>query len=176
MLQLVLSPRRGWEDVAIDNIHYAKLLTGGYVPLIFLTSLTCLPELWYNVGMTPAIVIERMIACFVKYLVAYYFATLCFSLYIPSFTGGEMSINKNNTFIMYSLGILAVMNMVTNLLPMVPDMLYLLPVYVYFVMWRGLNYMEVKFNGVLKFMILNLLCVLLPTFLLQYLFNLIIQP
>ena len=57
---------------------------------------------------------------------------------------------------------------------MVPDMLYLLPVYVYFIMWRGITFMEVKFNGVISFMLLNLFALLLPPFLFQYLFNLII--
>ena len=41
-------------------------------------------------------------------------------------------------------------------------------------MWRGITYMEVKFNGVMTFMILNILTVIITPFLLQYLFNLII--
>ena len=93
---------------------------------------------------------------------------------MPSCTGGEVSPNKNATFIIYSLGLIAVFNILTNLLPMVPDMLYLLPVYLIFIMWRGITYMEVKFNGVMTFMILNILTVIVTPFLLQYLFNLII--
>ncbi|MCM1349431.1 MAG: hypothetical protein NC338_08470 [Firmicutes bacterium] len=174
MLQLILSPRRGWEDVAVDNFPSQCLLKSGFVPLIILVSLTCLPSLWYHSDATLAAVLERMVAYFVTYLTSYYIASLVFSLYIPSCTDGVMSLNKNNTFILYNLGILAVLNILTNLLPMVPDMLYLLPVYVYFIMWRGIAYMEVKFNGVILFMVLNLVAVLLPPFLLRYLFNLII--
>lgn len=174
MLQLVLSPRRGWEDIAIENRTDVFILKGGFLPLIILTSLTCLPGLWYHVDATVAGVIERMVACFVKYIASYYISSLCFSLYIPSCTGGEMSMNKNHTFILYILGILSILNILTNLLPMVPDMLYLLPIYVYFIMWRGVTYMEVKFNGVVQFMVLCLFGLLVPPFLLQYLFNLII--
>lgn len=175
MVQLILSPRRGWEDIAIDNYQSSKLLTAGYMPLIIITSLTCLPEYFYSSDVTVVGVIEDMIACFVKFLVSYYIASLFFSLYIPSCTGGELSMNKNNTFILYTLGLLALLDMLMNLLPMVPDMLYLLPVYVFFVMWRGLNYMEVKFDGVLPFMMLNFFAVIVPLFLLTYIFNLVIQ-
>lgn len=174
MLQLVLSPRRGWEDIAIDNVPPQKLLLSGYLPLIIITALTCLPALWYHSDATVAVVIERVISCFVKYLVGYYLAIFFFSLYMPSCTGGEVSPNKNATFIIYSLGLLAMFNILTNLLPMVPDMLYLLPVYLVFIMWRGITYMEVKFNGVVTFLILSLLTVIVPPFLLQNLFNLII--
>ena len=174
MLQLILSPRRGWEDIAIDNASPRRLLHAGFLPFIILTALTCLPGLWYHSDATLPGVIGRAIACFVKYLAGYYLALFFFSLYMPSCTGGEVSPNKNATFIIYSLGLIAVFNILTNLLPMVPDMLYLLPVYLIFIMWRGITYMEVKFNGVMTFMILNILTVIITPFLLQYLFNLII--
>ncbi len=174
MLQLLLSPRRGWEDIAVDGFASTEILRKGFVPLIVVVSLTCLPSLWYHSDATVAGVCERMVACFVKFLASFYVASFCFSLYIPSCTDNVMSMNKNHTFIVYSLGILALLNILTNLLPMVPDMLYLLPVYVYFIMWRGITFMEVKFNGVISFMLLNLFALLLPPFLFQYLFNLII--
>lgn len=174
MLQLLLSPRRGWEDIAVDNWPSGVILRKGFVPLLIIVSLTCLPSLWYHSHATLAGVCERMVACFVKFLASYYVASFCFSLYIPSCTDNVMSLNKNHTFIVYSLGLLALLNVLTNLLPMVPDMLYLLPVYVYFIMWRGITYMEVKFDGVISFMLLDLLALLLPPFLFQYLFNLII--
>lgn len=174
MLQLLLSPRRGWEDIAICDTDDAQLLKRGFVPLLILTSVTCLPSLWYHAGATVVGTIENMIGCLVKYIVSYYLASFCFSLYIPSCTGGIMSVSRNNTFLLYTLGLLCVFNMLTNLLPMVPDMLYLFPVYVLFIMWRAITYMEVVFDGVMKFMLLSLISVFLPLFLLQYLFNLII--
>ena len=173
MLQLLLSPRRGWEDIAVCDTDPAKLLRRGFVPLILVTSLTCLPELWYHSGASVVGVVESMIGCFVKFLVSYYVAGFCFSLYVPACTGGELSPDKNHTFILYSLGLLCVFNILTNLLPMVPDMLYLLPIYVLFIMWRAISYMEIVFDGVMKFMILCVGAVIVPPFLFQYLFSLL---
>lgn len=175
MLQLVLSPRRGWEDIAVDNVQSRRLLLGGYIPLIIVTALTCVPGFWYHSDATVTGVIQQSVSCFVKFLAGYYIASFFFSLYMPSCTGGEVNPNKNATFIIYSLGLLSMMNILTNLLPMVPDMLYLIPVYIVFIMWRGITYMEVKFNGVLTFMILNLLTVIVPPFLIQYLLNLCVD-
>ncbi len=174
MLQLMLSPRRGWEDVAIDDIPSQKLMLNGFIPLVIIASATCLPAYWYHSGISLVGVIEQMIACLVKYVASFYIASFFMSLYIPTCTGGEMSLNKNHTFIIYSLSLLVVLNVLTNLLPMVPDMLYLLPIYVLFIMWRGINYMEIKFEGVMQFIILDIFAVILPPFILQYLFNLVI--
>lgn len=174
MFQLFLSPKRGWEDIAYDDVSDRRLLVGGYIPLIIITSLSYLLGLLYSPDASLAGVIERVIACFVEFLAAYYLASFFFSLYIPSCTGGVMTLKKNNTFILHSLGLLSLLNLIANLLPMVPDMLYLLPIYVLFIMWRGITYMEVSFNGVIQFMMLNLLAVLLPPYLLKVLFYLVI--
>jgi len=174
MLQLLLSPRRGWEDIAVCDSPDTDILRRGFIPLLIITSLTYLPGLWYHAGATLVGTIESMIACFVRFLVSYYIASFCFSLYVPSCTDGQLSVSKNHTLILYSLGLLCVFSILINLLPMVPDMLYLLPVYVLFVMWRAITYMEVVFTGVMRFMLLSLVAVVLPPFLLQYLFNLVI--
>lgn len=174
MFQLILAPRRGWEDIAVDDIPSRILLTRGFVPFVIVTALSSLLSMAYHFDTSLASSIGQMIACGVKYVASYYLASFFFSLYVPSCTGGEMSLNKNHTFIIYSLTLLVLLNLIGNCLPMVPDMLYLLPVYVLFIMWRGINYMEVKFDGVIGFMALCLLAVILPPFLLQYLFNLVI--
>lgn len=174
MLQLVLSPAHGWEDIAVDDVSSRRLLKFGFLPLVSVAAVTSLLALVYHSETTLACVIERGVACFARYLLAYYVASFFFSLYIPSCTGGEMSLRRNHTFILYSLGLLAVLTILANVLPMVPDMIYLLPVYVYFIMWRGMVYMEVKFDGVVGFMILCLLTLMAPLYLLQYIFSLFI--
>lgn len=174
LFQLILSPRRGWEDIAIDNIPARRLLICGFVPSILLTAATALLSAAYHFETSIIVAIEQVIACVVKYLASYYLASFFFSLYIPSCTGGELSLRKNHTFIIYSLSLLLLFNLLGNCLPMFPDMLHMLPIYVLFVMWRGIGYMEVKFDGVIGFMVLCLTTVILPPFLLQYLFNIVI--
>lgn len=175
MLQLVLSPKRGWEDIAVDDIPANKLLTGGFIPLIIVDALSCLTGYLYHNDTSTLAVIASMISSVVMFLVPYFLASFFFSLYIPACTGGTMSMNKNHTFIIYSLSIMVVMDIMTHLLPMVPDMIFLLPIYVLFIMWRGLAYMEVKFDGVISFLVLNILTVLLPPFVINYLFKLILS-
>lgn len=175
MLQLVLSPKRGWEDIAVDDIPSHKLLTGGFIPLIIVDVLTCLMGYVFHDDTSTVAVIASMISAVIMFLVPYFLASFFFSLYIPACTGGTMSMNKNHTFIIYSLSIMVVMDIIMHIVPMVPDVIFLLPIYVLFIMWRGLAYMEVKFDGVLSFLALNILTVLLPPFVFNYLFKLIIN-
>lgn len=175
MLQLVLSPKRGWEDIAVDDIPANRLLTGGFIPLIIVNALSCLTGFLYHDDISTLAIVASMISSVVMFLVPYFLASFFFSLYIPSCTGGTMRMNKNHTFIIYSLSIMVVMDILIHLLPMVPDMIFLLPIYVLFIMWRGLAYMEVKFDGVISFLVLNILTVLLPPFIFNYLFKLILS-
>lgn len=174
MFQLILSPRRGWEDIDADDFDARSLLTGGFIPLVVVTAALTLLSIVYHSEASWIGAVEQVIACLVKYIATYYLASFFFSLYIPTCTDGIMSLNKNHTFIIYSLSLLALLNLINNCLPMVPDMMYLLPFYVIFIMWRGLEYMEVKFNGVIKFIVLCVLTIVVVPFLLQFLFNFVI--
>ena len=69
---------------------------------------------------------------------------------------------------------LALINIFQNLLPIDIAIVYVLPVYVLYVMWRGLRYMRISFTGVSKFLLLDIFAVIAPPYLLQYLFDFII--
>lgn len=174
MTQLILSPVNGWEDAEADDFDSHQLLTRGLLPFLALTAATVFVGLFYYHEAPISSFIAQSIICFIKYLATYYFAIFFFTLYLPVCIDGELSVNKLNTFVNYGVGMLAFINILTNCLPVDLAFLYILPAYVAFVLWRGLYYLNISFDGVSKFIVLILLAIIAPPYLLQYLFNFII--
>ena len=174
MLQLILSPLRGWEDVEADGFDSHTLLRRGLIPFLAFTAVTVWAGMLYYHEGSPVAFLEQMSVCFIKYFATYYLAMFFFTLYIPTCIDSQLSLEKCSTFINYGVGLLALINIIENLTPPVLALIYILPIYVIFIMWRGLHYMNVSFNGVVKFILLIIFTIVVPPYLIQYLFNFII--
>lgn len=174
MFQLVLAPVKGWEDIAIDNYDSRRLLTKGFVPFIILVALTVFFKAIYHTDASLIVLLQQSIVCFLKYFVSYFLAAFIFTLYLPTCIEGELSMQHCLTFVIYGLGLLALINIVKNCIPVELAIAFVMPLYALYILWRGLQYMNISFNGVVRFILLIFFGVIAPPYLLQYLFNLIL--
>ena len=174
MIQLILSPRKGWEDVSADGFPPAVLFRSGLMPLIFIAAAAQMLQWAYHPDVAWWIWTERSLVVLLKLVAAYYIASFAFSLYLPTCVDGTYSETKCLTFITYGVGIIALIEFITNCMPMTFPVLYMLPIYALYVLWRGLRYMSVSFTGVGTFILLILFALILPSYLIQALFNLIL--
>lgn len=174
MLQLMLAPKKGWEDVSADAFPPAVLFRSGFLPLVFLAAASQMLQWAYHPDVAWWIWVERSVVVAFRLLAAYYIASFAFTLYLPSCVDGGFNDTKCNTFIVYGVGMIALINFITNCMPMDFSVLYLLPAYALFVLWRGLHYLSISFNSVGTFILLVILSIILPSYLIQALFNLIL--
>lgn len=174
MLQLILAPVKGWEDVSADGYGGRDLLVKGFIPFIALSSLTVLLKLFYSPDATVVVGLQQVVVCFVKYFVSYYLAAFLFTLFLPTCIEGELSMVKVQTFILYGLGLLAMVNIIKNCIPVELALSFMMPIYVLYILWRGLRYMSISFNGVGTFILLIIFALIAPPYGLQYLFNFIL--
>lgn len=174
LLQLVIAPRKGWEDISADGFEVKTLFTKGFIPLISITALTVLVKWFYIADISVVALIQQTIVCFLKFFATYFIAGFLFTIYLPGCVDGEFSLTKCNIFILFGLGLIAIIDLIINVLPMDVAVAYIMPVYVMFIMWRGLRYMNIDFEGVGTFILLIIFALIIPPFALQYLFNLVI--
>ena len=78
---------------------------------------------------------------------------------------------RSQTFVLYTLGLVALISLIINVLPITSVMLFFLPFYVALIQWKGVGYMEVKPDKVGIFMILAILGVLMPPYIFYFLFS-----
>lgn len=174
MIQLILAPKKGWEDVSGDGFDSRVLLTRGLIPFIAIVALSVFAKYFYVADASFVGLLQQSIVCFLKFFAAYFLASFVFTLYLPTMIDGEISLKKCHTYIIYGVGLLALVNFVENIVPVELAIMFLMPVYVLYILWRSLRYMSVSFDGVPRYMVMTLCAIILPPYIIQYLFNLIL--
>jgi hypothetical protein len=174
MLQLILSPAKGWEDISFDGADERGITRFGLCPFLLLTALTVPVQMLYHADLGWLTMLQQGIITFIKFLVTYYIGVFILSMYLPGLTSGEVTEKRVHTFCAYIVGIIAVIDILQNCIPTDIAVLYLLPVYVVFIIWRGVSYMTVEAAHDIRFVVMSSLSLILPAYLIQLLFNLVL--
>ncbi len=176
ILQLVLSPANGWEDISHSGDEPSKLLSNGYYPLIVIASLTTFVAFFLNSDVEFAATLQEAIAVFVEYFVAYFLAINILPLLLSSCVDGAVNERKTATFIIYSLSLLALITIIQNAIAIEIAVTMFLPLIMPVVMWKGARYLAVNNEKMGNFIVFSILIVFLPPLLMEYLFHLLVTP
>lgn len=176
ILQILINPTRGWEDISYDSTEVSKLTRRGYFPLIAITALTSF-ALYYHAAMRVDLiyVIKQTIITFTIFFATYYFAEFMFSTLFEPMSEKTYSSKRNSTLIIYSLSILALMQIVVNIVPFDFMLLYFLPIYAGVIIYKAIPYMGVKEDKIGQYMFLGVFSIIVPVYLLQVMFKVFTQ-
>lgn len=173
LFQLILSPGNGWEDIAKADIPAADIARRGYYPLIAVAALSVFMQgMWHHVEFI--VLFMRAIATFLVYFVSYFFGVFVLSLFVEPNLTHRYDEQQSETFTLFTLGLLALITIIINVLPVTSAMLYFLPLYVALIQWKGCAYMGVSPDRIGIFMIIAILGVLMPLYIFYFIFSLII--
>jgi len=175
LLQVILSPRRGWEDASYDGYDAEKLFKEGYLPYILLVSVTVFMRALMHEEFEWLTLSFQAFVCFLKYFLTYYIAHTIILYYLPGATDVPMSEKRITAFLVYAIGILGTINVIANLMSVDTAIIYMLPLYLLIVIWRSTRYMAVKYESRTTFTIVSVLSIMFPPVLIQILFNLILN-
>lgn len=179
LFQLILSPRNGWEDIekamlANDSrLTPSRLAAEGFYPLIAIAAASVYSQAMFKHHVAFLSLFMRMITTFVVYFISYFFSTFVFSVAVEPMIQGEYDEQKCQLFTLFTLGMLALISIIVNCLPVTPLVLFFLPCYVALVQWKGSEYMRVRPERIGHFMTLVILGVLLPPYIFYFIFSLI---
>ncbi len=186
MIQLVILPSNGWSDIAKANLPAKELLSDGLYPLFGITALTSFMSLAYDSEMSLVTAIQSAVITFISFFATYFVANMLFSTFIGKVMQAGVAGDSESrsvrvpderlysTFIIYNLAVLSVITLIQNLLPFELALLQILPFCIVFVMWKGDAYLGIPEKKIGHFMFLSVFSILTPTYLLQYLFKLMI--
>lgn len=173
LFQLILSPGNGWEDIDKADDRPRDIAVNGFYPLAALAAISVFMQGVYH-HVDFLVLFMRMIVTFLVYFIAYFFGVFVLSLFAEPTLEGRYDEKRAHTFTLYTLGLLALITLIVNVLPITSAMLFFLPLYVALVQWKGVAYMKVKPEKTGLFMIIAILGVLAPTYFFYFLFSLII--
>lgn len=175
LLELVLSPTKGWEDVALDDRqHPGRILSPQYYILIAVVSLSWIVQGCYH-GYGWITVCELVVMTFATFFAGYFLGTFVMSVSLESLVEhGEPDESATRRFVILGLSLLAIILLISNLLPTTTPLLWFLPVYILVILWKGARYLRVNPRKGGAFTIMAFISVLLPVAVLGWLFKLII--
>lgn len=174
LLQLILSPGMGWEDISHQGRERSELLKSGFFPLVCITAASAFVPLFYTDGPTVIEAFIHAVILMVSLTAGFYLAGFVMPLMLPDCTGGDYNEKRTSTFIIYSTALMSIMILVQEVLPFDIGVTWFLPVYVAIVMWKGAKYMGVRPARQGYFVVLAVGSVIVPPYLLIWLFNILL--
>ncbi|MCM1037532.1 MAG: hypothetical protein NC406_09455 [Bacteroides sp.] len=152
LIQLVLSPSRGWEDISAAAQTPAEVQRSGYVPWLAVTAASELVPLWYSPGLTVWAAIESAIAVAGAMFVSVYLARIFLDMTLREHVdGGEVNPARTGVFVLYTVGLVCLYRVVANLLPATLTLVHFLPLLSVPVIFKAARYVGVKTDSVMAF-------------------------
>lgn len=171
ILQLILSPTKGWEDVDASKPQPQRLAMECMYPLFGVAALSVFVQMAFKTDIQFSTMFIRAFAVFVSYFVTYFFACALSKQYLSYISDEDDASEKCNTVIVYALSLLALASVVCNLLPLTVGLTYIMPLAVAIVMWKANAYLKVAKDGDSKFILFVILAVVIPPTLIQSMFD-----
>ena len=144
MVQLVLSPTHGWEDVADEPEQPQVLLEKGFYPLLALVGVTAMTNgLYHPEPYSYVLQLQTAIAQVVALFVSMMLARAAFEAILPNVAGCPEDKVRFNTVCIYGISLMALIEIIGNLSPTPLAALWFLPIFIVPMIWQARNYLQV---------------------------------
>lgn len=168
MLQLLMSPLRGWEDVAECADTSRRTLLYGLLPLAGFAAISCFLGAFYQIHPTFAALLRDAVIEFIKYVVAYFVGVAVLSNILPRLTvSGKVNRERVELMCAYGVGIMSLIGLLSNLFPMEIVLFQFLPIYVVIVLCLGRKFVDVAEQNMLLFAGVSVLGLIVPVYLIE---------
>lgn len=174
MLQLLLSPSRGWEDVAASRPDPSSLLRRGVVPVFLIASASIFAQVLFHLHLDFVDLFVGAFVIFVSYFVT---ACLAYRAFFKRLQKWNPKSDNDRCHIVvnYALGLMALTTAICNFMPITLGLGYLLPLAITLVVWKSNYYLSVPAEKEYDFLVLVFVVITLPPILIQAFFSWALQ-
>lgn len=166
MLQILMAPQRGWEDVEADGETSRHTLLCGLLPLVGVAALTVGFSAFYELRPSLPQLLIRAVVSFASYMISYFIGVTVLVYSLPHLSNsGRVNRERVELFSAYCTGMMAAIGILQNLLPMELTLLQFLPIYVVVVICLGRNFVDVGEQNIFRFAAVSIAGIILPVFL-----------
>ena len=136
---MIVSPTVGWERINKLSIPPKMLQSQVLFPTLALLALTSMLQIFFaDTTLTMALV--QAIIAFAAYFFTFYISSIVMNFYSPGET--QEAKDRMDNLLMFALKYLIILNILSNLLPSDFPILKFLQLYVVFIIYRGLGYVN----------------------------------
>ncbi len=174
MMQLMLSPTRGWEDVASCDADPTRLMRSGSIPAFVVAALSIFAQTLFHLHIDLVDLLVGACVIFVSYFVTLVFATKVFYARICKWNP-QADHDRCDTVVAYALGLMALTTTICNFMPITLGLGYLLPLAITLVVWKAMAYLGVPEDKEYEFLTFEFIVITLPPILLQAFYSWALQ-
>lgn len=175
LIQLILSPSNGWEDISEREPDPEVLTRTGLYPLMGAAAATEFLAFFYERHAHLAAVLVRAVADFGAYFVSIFIAKLIFDYYLSPLTAkGHYDGRRASAVTVFGLGLMVLIQIIGNCLPWSIILMRFLPFYVMLVLYKSAAFMEVKRGCEMKYLLVSAGAVVAVPLVIYYLLYFII--
>lgn len=173
LLQLIISPSKGWQAIGEASLKPRLLCSEGFFPLIGVVACSVFMRLLYYDEATLPGVIQGAVVTFLAYFITYFLASFLLSLFGPNISENGSDETRNQIFVIFNLSLLAIINLIANCLPMELSIIQFLPLFCCVVMWMGKDFLEIRRDKGVWFLVLGIVSVMVPPYVIERIFTFI---
>lgn len=169
IFQLIISPDNGWDDIAAAGKSRGDVVSMGWMVMIAAASVFV--PLFYTSHSPLLAMCQLFVAVNVSLWATYFIADNALSWVLPRLCDGVYDEKTAGTFTAYSVGLLSLQILLSDILPVTFAILELWPMYVVVIMWRGMKILDCQPAVTGKYLLLVILAFVGTSQLLLRIFN-----
>ena len=158
-LLMIVSPSVGWEKIGRLSIPTKALQGKVYFPTLAVLAVSTMFEMFFG-SCTLTIAVINAIIAFAAYFFTFYISSMIMNFISPGDT--QDAKNRLDNLIIFALEYLVLINIVSNMLPSHFTILEFLKLYVAFILFRGLDYINYKEKPVFFVTVATLSVLIIP--------------
>lgn len=168
MLQILMAPQRGWEDVEAEGATARRVLLRGLLPLVAIAAVTVGFGALYQLHPSFSELLIKGVVVFLRYAISYFIGVAVLTYTLPRLTAdGLVDRERVELFCAYCVGMMALIGILENLLPMELTLLQFLPIYVVVVICLGRGFVDVDERNIFSFAACAIIGIILPVYLID---------
>ena len=164
ILQLVLSPVHGWRDIGDEDSDVDVTVSRGMFPLMAVMLLTVFVRPLYDAtGFDLVSSLQTALIQFVALYVGFYAGRTVIDNYLPRYnTTGARDPIAADMVAAYITGLMTLIQIFENLLPVELAVLQVLPLFAAIILWKAGEYLDLKPEDETHFMFIAIAALILP--------------
>jgi hypothetical protein len=152
---VIVSPKLGWDEINQSGYPTQKLLSGAFYPLLAVLAIVAFVPMIYDSTITLANSIMTAVIAFTSFFLTYLICSYFLGGFYPELVHTHASAERLNDFVIYNLIFLIFLSILNFLLPTHFTPLYFLILYMAYIAYRGVDFLGLKREKVLKFVLIS---------------------
>lgn len=160
LIQLVLSPTGGWDDISEAALTPDEIQRRGFIPWLGITALSEFIPMFYNPTLTFFVALESAVAVAGGMFVAMYVARIVFDVTLNRFVDGTVNLAKGAVLSLYMVGVACLFTILANILPASLTIVHFLPLLSALILFKSARFIGIRAEDSMAFLGLGALAVI----------------